>query len=178
MNYNLQMEQELLKIEPGTQLLLHACCAPCASGVILRLCNFFALTVFFYNPNIDSKEEYEKRADAMQSLLLQMPKAQFKINAIYEKYSHSPFLEAAKNLEEEPEGQARCRQCFALRLDKTAKTASQMGILWACTTLSVSPHKNPQTINTIGQNSAEKHGIHFLSADFKKKDGYGQSVKL
>ena len=84
----------------------------------------------------------------------------------------------AKGLEKIPEGGERCFQCYRLRLEKTAQLAKEHGFDYFCTTLSISPLKNAQKLNEIGEELADTYGIPWLPSDFKKKNGYKRSVEL
>lgn len=154
---------KLMKEFPrGGKLLLHVCCAPCASGVIGRLGGFTVIP-YFYNPNIDTEEEYILRFKQFEKLGL---------NPIAEKYEHNKFLQTARGLEGEPEGGARCRACILLRLERAAQKAKDTGADAFCSTLSVSPHKDAEFINEAGLNLEKKYGIKFLPNDFKKENGF------
>lgn len=164
-DYNRQMREISGR---GKTLLLHVCCAPCSCGVLPRLADF-TVRPFFYNPNIDTKEEYDLRA------------AQFvKLGVRPEVCAYAPdeFLHAVQGLENEPEGGARCRVCIALRLERTAARAKEIGADFFCSTLSVSPHKDADYINETGQALAKKYGVLFLPNDFKKENGFLLSTKV
>jgi len=161
------------------KLLLHSCCAPCSTAVIERLlCEMpeYDILVFYYNPNIYPMAEYEKRKNEQIRYigLLNSSRVTF-IDADYES---DLFEEKVKNFHNEKEGGARCSVCFALRLEKTAKRAKELSCDMFGTTLTVSPHKNAEIINSIGTELSSKLGIEFLVADFKKKDGYKRSIVL
>jgi len=158
-------------------LLLHSCCAPCSSSVIATLAGFFRITVFYYNPNIDDGDEYDRRAREQERLLAAMP-TPLPVRFLEGEYVPGDFLGTAARYADEKEGGARCTFCYGLRLEKTARTANEGGFDYYCTTLSVSPMKDAGRINTIGQTLAEKHGVAWLPSDFKKNDGYKQSVEL
>ena len=158
-------------------LLLHSCCAPCSTSVIAALSSFFRITVFYYNPNIDDREEYEKRAREQERLLSVMP-TPFPVSFLEGDYRPDEFIDLARNHEEDREGGERCTLCYALRLDKTAKVAHEGSFDWFTTTLSVSPMKDADRINVIGSAAGEKYGVVWLWSDFKKKDGYRQSIEL
>lgn len=165
--------------KPG--LLLHSCCGPCSTAVVERLVDEFDLTVFFYNPCITDQEEYRKRRDAQISFINQFNEEHMgtaRIGLIEGDYCPGAFFEAAKGLEDEPEGGARCTVCFRQRLEKAAETASIRGLDHFGTTLTVSPHKNYEKISEIGRELALVYGLSFLDRDFKKKDGYARSIKL
>ena len=159
-----------------SRLLLHCCCAPCASSVIERLRSDFEITAFFCNPNIYPREEHDmRRAELARFLAL----AQYAdIDMIDGGYDADLFAAAAMPFEAETEGGRRCAECFRIRLDGTAKYAKTGGYDCFATTLSVSPHKNAALINEIGGKAAEMHGVEYLHSDFKKQDGYKRSVEL
>ncbi|MBR2740533.1 MAG: epoxyqueuosine reductase QueH [Oscillospiraceae bacterium] len=159
------------------KLLLHSCCAVCSSHVISVLAPEYELSVFYYNPNIWPREEYEHRKSEQIRLLNE---ADFCRGVSYYDldYDHSEYLSFVKGLEKEPENGARCSECFRLRLEKTARFAKENGFDCFCTTLTVSPHKNSSVINSIGLQVSESTGIEWLHSDFKKKDGYLHSTRL
>jgi predicted adenine nucleotide alpha hydrolase (AANH) superfamily ATPase len=159
------------------KLLLHSCCAPCSSYVLEYLSRYFELTVFYYNPNIFPAEEYEKRADELERLVSEMP-FEHPVHVIRGSYEPERYYEAAKGLEEEKEGGARCVKCFELRLNEAARTAKEMGIPIFTTTLTISPLKNAELLNDIGEAAAARQGISFLPSDFKKRNGYLRSIEL
>lgn len=158
------------------RLLLHVCCGPCAAGVLPRVAPAFDVTLFFYNPNILPKEEFIKRLDTLKQLLSHFPD----VKLIVPEQDRDEFLSVAKGAETLPEGGARCSACFALRLKKTAAyLAAHAGEYDAfATTLTVSPRKNAELINAVGLNAAQKAGVTYLTSDFKKKDGWLNSVRL
>lgn len=179
-NFQLLMDEELKKIESTGQkpvLLLQCCCAPCSSAVLERLKEHFCLKLYFYNPNIYPKEEYEKRL-AQFDKLLGAEEFSKGIEILPSVYEPEKFEEAVKDLHNEKEGGARCTQCFILRLEETAKKAKEIGADYFCTTLTVSPHKNSQLLNELGLKAQEKYGVRFLLSDFKKKEGYKRSTVL
>ena len=156
---------------------MHCCCAPCASSVLEKLSSDFQITALFYNPNIMPREEYFKRAEEFQKLPL--PEGYpHRIDSVVCEYDPGPFIAAAAPFPDEPEGGARCRACFKLRLEETAKRASE-GLFDAfATTLSVSPHKNAADINAAGGFLENEYGVEYLYSDFKKQDGYKRSIEL
>ena len=174
-NYNLEMEKivsELKNTNEKPKLLLHACCAPCASSCIERLKDYFDITAYFYNPNMDSEAEFKLRADELKRLC-----EYFDVDCIIEPFAHSEFLRDIKGLEGLAEGGNRCLNCFNLRLNKTAEKAIERFDYFA-TTLTVSPLKSAEAINKIGQKIAKEKGVKFLPSDFKKKNGYVRSVEI
>jgi len=155
------------------KLLLHTCCGPCSTAVLEALTPDYDLTLYFYNPNLDSAEEYTKRLTAQQTAA-----AHAAVELIAEPYDPNPFTDRTAGLESTPEGGARCTHCFTLRLEQTAKFAKTHGFDRFTTTLSVSPHKNADLLNQIGTNLAAQHGIPYLPVDFKQKNGYHRSVAI
>ena len=160
-----------------TSLLLHSCCAPCSSYCLESLSEYFHITVFYYNPNIYPKEEYGKRVEEQQRLIAQLP-VKYPVRFLAGDYEKERFYEAVRGLEGEREGGERCVRCFALRLREAAKTAAKLGMDYMTTTLSISPLKNAETLNEIGERAAQEYGVRYLNSDFKKKNGYKRSVEL
>lgn len=159
------------------KLFLHSCCAPCSSYTLEYLNNYFDITVYYFNPNISPKEEFDKRFTEQKRLIEELP-AKHQIKLVLGEYDYNDFLEIAKGYEDVPEGGERCFRCYRMRLESTAKLAKEQGFDYFCTTLSISPLKNSQKINEIGYEVAEKYGIKWLPSDFKKKEGYKRSIEL
>ena len=177
MNYDLEMEKQIKELEEGEKLFLHACCAPCSSAVLERLSSFFEITIFYYNPNITEKEEYEKRIQEINRLL-SLVNTRYPIHLLEGMYEPEKFMKIAKGLEEEKERGKRCYLCYQLRLEETAKMAEELGFSHFATTLTLSPHKNSHWINEIGKNLEKKYQTRYLYSDFKKKEGYKRSIEL
>ncbi len=173
-NYQTRMEEMLAGFQEKPRLLLHVCCAPCSSSVLERLAPSARVTAFFDNPNLDSQQEYDRRAQEEQRFARQSGLAQ----VVVMPYDPEAFLEAAAGLEDAPEGGERCRACFRLRLARAAQYAKEQGFDLFTTTLTVSPLKNAAMLNAIGQEMGEKYGVPFLPSDFKKKEGYKRSTEL
>ncbi len=177
MNFQIEMEKIIASLNgKSPNLLLHSCCSVCSSHVLSVLTASFNVTVSYYNPNIHPKSEYETRLKDVRRYLKQAYNN--KVKLIEQNYNPNKFFEAVKGLENEPEGQKRCEQCFKLRLMHTAKYAKQNNYDFFTTTLTVSPHKNAAVINEIGKLAQNKHSVQFLPSDFKKKEGYKHSVQL
>ena len=175
--YSINMETDKEK----RKLLLHSCCGPCSTACIERLVPDFKVTIFYYNPNITEKEEYEKRKENQIKFIDKYNESlpeEDRIRFIEGEYIPEDFFEAASGLENEPEGGKRCTECFKLRLRRTAEVALETGNTIFGTTLTVSPHKNYPLISEIGKNLAMVCGLEFLDVDFKKKDGYKRSIEL
>jgi len=172
------MQQQMARLPRGTPLLLHVCCAPCASAVIERLQDHFELVLYYYNPNIRPQAEHDRRYETLCALLRQMPAGTLGVRLLDARYDPAPFDAAAQGLEAEPEGGARCTGCFDIRLRQSARKAAELGIGWFTTTLTVSPHKNAALLNSLGGEVAKQQGVQFLPCDFKKQDGYKRSIAL
>ena len=180
MRYDLMMEEELRRLrERGERprLLLHVCCAPCSTACLEKLSEAFRVTCFYYNPNIEPEAEFDRRFMELERLVALMPLPE---TPALEKgaYEHERFVELARGLEALPEGGERCGRCYRLRLEATARAARENGFPYFTTTLSVSPYKNAEKLNTIGAELAEAYGLRYLFSDFKKHDGYLRSIRL
>lgn len=177
-NYQLMLDErieEITRTGARPSLLLHACCAPCSSYVLEYLSQYFSITLFFYNPNISSRQEYDLRYAELVRLVSEMGLVAEVVNGDYEP---ERFLEIARGLEHLPEGGERCRKCYALRLEDAARVAAAGGFDYFTTTLSISPHKNAEWLNEIGEEMAQKYGCVYLNSDFKKRGGYKRSCQL
>ena len=173
-NYNQEMEQIMAAIPAGQRLLLHSCCGPCSAAVIERLGAWFAVEVYFYNPNIQDQAEYQRRLEA-QRVVVACVDTSYPVTLVETPYDPAPFAHIAAGLEgASEEGGLRCTACFELRLVATARLAKERGISHFTTTLTVSPRKNAVRLNEIG----EACGVEYLPADFKKRGGYQRSVEL
>ena len=175
-NYQAEMEAEIAALNGRRPtLLLHSCCGPCSSAVIERLAEHFRLTLYYYNPNIEPEAEYRRRLAEQERLLTLLPGG---LSLLPCEYDHDAFSAFAQAMADEPEGGKRCLSCFALRLGQTARAAKENGFEYFTTTLSVSPHKNAEVLNAIGEGIARQLGVRYLTADFKKKNGYLRSLQL
>ncbi len=177
-NYSAECEaviEELKLSGEKPRLLLHACCAPCSSYCLEYLSPWFDTTVFFYNPNMDTKEEYVRRSAELDRFI---DSSHFDAKVIVASYDPQEFYSAVRGLEMEPEGGSRCLKCFELRLKKSAAYAADNSFDYFTTTLSISPHKNAEALNEIGERLGFEYGVRFLPSDFKKKDGFKRSVEL
>ena len=181
-NYQLELEKELKRLpDRHRRLFLHSCCAPCSSYCLEYLRQYFDITVFYYNPNITFPEEYRHRVEEQKRLIGEMnarPDSCGRISFVEGAYEPARFLEAARGLEDCPEGGERCFACYALRLSEAARTAAEGGYDYFTTTLSISPLKNAAKLNAIGEELARQYGVPYLTSDFKKKNGYKRSTEL
>jgi len=178
-NYQKELEAIITKVTNESRiprLLLHSCCAPCSSYVLEYLSQYFAITVFYYNPNIFPREEYEKRAEEQRRLIEALP-AVHPIHLVVGDYEPECFYQLARGLEQVPEGGERCFRCYRLRLEATARLAREGGYDYFTTTLTISPLKDAGKLNEIGEELAEGTAM-YLSSDFKKKGGYQRSIEL
>ena len=159
------------------RLLLHVCCAPCSSYCLEYLSNYFDITVYYYNPNISKKEEYEYRLSE-EKRFISIKEFKYPVKLTESEYRPEDFFAVVKGLEKEPEGGARCKECFRLRLEASAKKAKEQGFDYFTTTLTISPLKNAALLNEIGAEMGERYGVKWLYSDFKKKEGYKRSIEL
>ena len=177
MNYQLVLEDTLKSIEPGKKLLLHACCAPCSSYCIEYLSNYFEITVFYYNPNIDTDLEYEKRVNELKRFVSEF-KTKYPVDVIDLGHLQEEYDREVVGLENEPERGARCLKCYELRLRKSFVYAKEHNYDYITTTLTLSPLKNSKVINEIGKKLEDEYNFKYLYSDFKKKEGYKRSIVL
>ena len=168
-NYQLETDRVIKSLDHAPTLFLHACCAPCSSYVLEYLAEHFNITVFFYNPNITEKDEYEKRKNEP---------FRYPVKMIDGDYSPDLFFAMAKGKEHIPEGGERCFLCYEMRLRETARLAKELKFEYFCTTLSVSPHKNAAKLNELGEILSKEYDVPYLCSDFKKRNGYKRSIEL
>lgn len=177
-NYQRRMEEIIAGTDGKVpQLLLHSCCAPCSSWCLKVLSEHFAVTVFYYNPNIYPEEEYFMRVKEQERFLSEFP-TKHPVSFLEGSYDTERFYELARGLEDVPEGGERCFRCYELRLRESARTAKEKGFDFFTTTLSISPLKNAGKLNEIGAELEREYGVRYLFSDFKKKDGYKKSAEI
>ena len=177
-NYQIILDKEIQALDGRRpSLLLHSCCGPCSTYVLEYLSQYFNITVFYYNPNIYPPEEFEKRTVEQKKLIEKMF-SDNSVGFVEGQYDDDRFYETVKGLEDVPEGGERCFNCYRLRLEETAKKAQEGDFEYFTTTLSISPHKNAQKLNEIGEAVAKEYGLKYLLSDFKKKNGYKRSCEL
>ena len=177
MNYNTETENIIKSLKSKPSLLLHSCCGPCSSYVLEYLSKYFDITVYYYNPNIDTEDEYFKRLNE-QIKIINILSTDSKVKLIKGEYEPEKYLEYVKGLENEREGQDRCHKCYHLRLEETALLAKRLNFDYFCTTLTVSPHKNAEVINSLGKELENQYNVLYLYSDFKKNNGYKRSIEL
>lgn len=182
MNYQLELDKIINSIsnapvDTPPRLLIHSCCAPCSSYVLEYLSDYFVITVFYYNPNIFPEEEYVRRAKEQEHLIDSMT-LKNPVTFIQGKYETKKYYELVKGHEADQEGGERCFLCYAMRLEEAAKLAAEGGYDFFTTTLTISPHKNAQKLNEIGNELGKIYELAFLPSDFKKRNGYKRSIEL
>ena len=163
------MHEEISSFGFKPKLLLHVCCAPCSSACIEKLKDYFDITFLYYNPNIYPESEYLRRKGEFERL---------GVKVVDLGYNHNEFLQVTKGMEEEKEGGNRCRVCIAMRLKRAFIYAVENNFDIVTTTLSISPHKDAEFINLLGERLEKEYGIKYLHADFKKENGYLRSVEI
>ena len=119
------------------------------------------------------KSEYLKRLSDVEKFFQKERKS-----LIVGEYNHAEWLQYVNEFKDEPEGGKRCALCFKMRMEKTAKLASEMGFHSFTTTLTIGPNKPARVIFPIGRQLAKDYNIKFLEFDFKKKDGFKISCQL
>jgi predicted adenine nucleotide alpha hydrolase (AANH) superfamily ATPase len=157
----------------GKSVLLHICCAPDASYGVPAMQERYRVTGFFFNPNIQPGEEYDRRLSATLRLTEHSP-----FHLVGAPGGEEEWEDAVRGLENEPERGRRCEACIRMRLARTAIAAKSLGIPSFSTVLTVSPKKDAAMVNRIGREEGEKAGVSFLEADLKKNDGFRKSVEI
>lgn len=174
-------------IEHKPKLLLHACCAPCSSHCLELLAQTFAITIYYYNPNIHPQEEYFRRLEELENFLTIFPVAvNNQIKLVKNDYHVEDFFTATNVQEEvelqiEPEKGERCRRCYQFRMTRAWEFAEENQFDYFTTTLSISPHKDSKKIDSIGrqlEKLSRGKKLKFLPADFKKENGFLRSLQL
>ncbi len=155
------------------KILLHICCAPDATTAYKRLALHHEVVGYFFNPNIQPRQEYEKRKNALEKL-----SRAWDFDVIYPDYDPKPWFKSVKGLEKFPEGSIRCKACMAFRLRYTAELAKKLNFDAFATSLTTSPHKDVEFINDIGTRIAKHVGVKYIPSVFRKKDGFLESVRV
>ncbi len=179
-NYQKELDkliEELTEQKRVPRLLLHSCCAPCSSYVLEYLSQYFEIEVYFYNPNIYPPQEYLRRAKEQERLINEL-KPVHPITLQTGAYEPDEFYRIVSGLEDEPEGGERCFKCYQLRLQEAVKIAAAGRFDYFTTTLSISPIKNADKLNEIGEKLAKEYHVAYLPSDFKKKNGFKRSIEL
>lgn len=155
------------------RLLAHVCCAPDALYVVGLIRAEYRVTGFFYNPNIQPRDEYLLRLDELNKVARTLG-----FELIEEPPDEERWLNLTAKFREDPEMGRRCLVCYAMRLERTAAAAARGGFDLFTTIMSVSPHKKADVLNRMGLMFGRRRGVRFLEANFKKKDGFKKSVDL
>ena len=177
-NYNKVMEDTIEKIShegKKPRLLLQVCCGPCSTQVIERLKDYFDMDLYFYNPMIYPREELDKRAENLEIVA---EKSDFAGKVIIPPNDIKDFEEVALKRKDDKEFGRACYDCYKLRLMETARLARDENYEYFTTSLSISPYKNSEWLNEIGEELEKEFGVKYLYADFKKRDGYKKSIEL
>ena len=175
-NYQQEWDEIIEKLQKDglrPSLLLHACCAPCSSYCVEYLSQYFDITLYYYNPNIESQEEFDKRFKEFKKI-----EERFNIKVVEETYNAKEFYDSVKGYEDCKEGGDRCTICYRLRLQKSLEYAQKNHFDYFASTLSISPYKNAEKLNTIGEEISKDSPVLYLINDFKKKGGYLRSTVL
>ncbi len=175
-NYQQELDEIIEKLQKDgsrPSLLLHACCAPCSSYCVEYLSQYFDITLYYYNPNIESQEEFDKRFKEFEKI-----DERFNVKVVEETYNAKEFYDSVKGYEDCKEGGDRCTICYRLRLQKSLEYAEKHHFDYFASTLSISPYKNAEKLNTIGEEISKGSSVLYLINDFKKKGGYLRSTVL
>ena len=177
-NYERELDAVIARHgEKKPKLLLHSCCGPCSSSVLEYLTRFFDVTLLWYNPNLYPPEEFDRRLEAQRKVVSAMGLGE-RVRLEVLPLDSGPWEQAVQGLEREPEGGARCTECFRVRLRETAKHAAAEGFEYFCSTLTLSRHKDPVRINALGERYAEEFGVAWLPSEFKKRGRELRSQQL
>ena len=168
-NYQQELDEIIARQEGiRPRLLLHSCCGPCSAPVLEYLTQYFDVTLFWYNPNIWPQEEFDLRLEEQKKLIRAMGLSQ-RVRILERPRDSEVWYEAVRGLESEPEGGARCTECFRLRLREAARLAAEGAYDFFCSTLTLSRHKDPLRINDLGEKYAAEYGVPWLPSEFKKR---------
>ncbi|MEG2377673.1 MAG: epoxyqueuosine reductase QueH [Clostridia bacterium] len=176
-NYQRELDAVIAELDCIPRLVLHSCCAPCSSYVLMYLSQFFDIGVIYFNPNIAPRAEYEKRRDE-QIRFIHEATFPHTVSIIDSAYEPERFDAFAERLSDAPECGERCVRCYELRLRAAADAALTLGAQYFATTLTLSPHKPAAVINEIGERISRAVGVAYLPSDFKKRGGYQRSIEL
>ncbi len=179
-NYDALFQEEIANIEGRPKLLLHVCCGPCCSNVVKELHELFDITIYYSNSNIYPEAEYDRRYEELCDFIKRFNEDyNDDIEVFEDEYNYAEYYEHLSPVGVLGEGSVRCRLCYALRMERAHRYAKKNHFDYWTTVLSVSPHKNSQWINEIGEPYNQKDDtLRFLHSDFKKRDGYKKSVEM
>ncbi|MDD3371636.1 MAG: epoxyqueuosine reductase QueH [Alphaproteobacteria bacterium] len=161
-------------IEAG-KILLHCCCAPCSGDVVERLCeNGADFAIYFYNPNVHPREEYEKRKAAIVSYAQKM-----NVPFVDADYDPDRWFERVKGREAEPERGKRCDICFSMRLERSALYAHENGYPVLASSFGISRWKNIDQVNACGRKAAAAYAdVMFWDYNWRKQGGSERMIQI
>ena len=159
----------------GKNLLLHSCCAPCAGEIMEAIAaSGIETTIYFYNPNIHPKEEYEIRKDENIRFAEKLG-----FNFIDADYDKDNWFERVKGFENEPERGRRCSLCFDMRFERTALFAHENKFELFTSSLGISRWKNMDQINASGHTAAQKYQkLKYWDFNWRKKGGTQRMIEI
>lgn len=158
---------------------MHVCCEPCSTYTLGYITQYCEVTVYFANNNIHPKAEYERRSYVTQKFVSKFNENTGQnVQFLAAPYEPNDFIKHVHSLKKEPEGGDHCTVCYDYRLDKTAEKAVELGFDYFGSALTISPHKNSQTINNVGIDVQKLYDTQYLPSDFKKNQGYKRSVEM
>ena len=156
------------------KVLMHSCCAPCAGDLMQRMQESgIDQTIFFYNPNIHPKKEYEIRKNENKRFADKL-----KIPFIDVDYDVQNWFKRAKGMEWEPERGVRCTKCFDMRFERTALYAAEHGFKTITSSLGSSRWKDMDQINASGARSSAPYNIPYWDFNWRKKGGSSRMLEL
>lgn len=180
--YNLSQAtiKEIKANKQRPSLLLHSCCAPCNSYVMVNLSKDFDLTLLYNNSNIYPKTEYDIRVNELKKYTQDVnAKYNLNIKLLEGKYDSEAFHKELAQVNDNQEGGIRCQKCFELRMSEAYEYAIKHNFDYFTTVMTISRHKNSITLNKIGEKLNEKYSSNrYFFSDFKKKDGLLKSQKI
>ena len=170
------IERKALPLPGGhNKVLLHSCCAPCSGEVMeAMLASGIDYTIFFYNPNIHPRKEYDLRKDENIRFA-----EKFGIPFIDADYDRDNWFARAKGMEHEPERGVRCTMCFDMRFERTALYAHEHGFPVITSSLGISRWKNMQQINESGVRTASRYpDLMYWEFNWRKGGGSARMIEI
>lgn len=181
-NYDLVLQRVIQQWQDSNTrpwILLHSCCAPCSTYTLEYLTQFADVTVYYDNPNIHPRMEYERRKLVQEQFIKDFSERTGKqVTFISATYEPSKWLAVVRDLKDAPEGGARCQLCYNYRLDRVAQKAQEWHFDYFGSALTISPHKDSRVINRLGFDVQHVYDVSYLPSDFKKRNGYRRSVQM
>lgn len=171
-----EYERPQLELPGGhRKVLLHSCCAPCSGEVMEAIrASGIEFTIYFYNPNIHPRDEYELRKSENIRFA-----EKHGIPFIDADYDSDNWFARAKGMEWEPERGARCTMCFDMRFERTALYAHEHGFPVITSCLGISRWKNMEQINGSGERAAAHYpGLHYWTFNWRKQGGAARMLEI